>query len=1006
MKSRLLRTTLTLMFGASGLMLAACNDDGTIVEREPNIVIDDDSIDFGDVQVGTTVTRNILIRNDGDFPLSLTSVSRAEPFDESYDFEINQMSVVPGGAAQISIAFAPDVLGEKFARIRIQSNDPDEPVRELDIKGTGVTSSLVVDPQTVSFGNVVINTKKTVAVTLSNNSDVDARIEYRDSDSNNVRVCSGPADASVFCISLRDRQIGPDGTFELRAGESTTIDAQFAPTVVNSTERGNFTLSACDAADCKVTVSLDGTGIEQAFQCSPPEVDFGQVNPGSCTTQTVSCENVANEPVTVVDWGTGAASSDEFETSPAQVQVLTEGQSVDVDVTYCPQALGDDEGTLEIETDNPNPRLKFVTVDLIGTGGGPDIDVLPLQVNFGLVSLIAPARRTISIQNVGFTPLEVREIVVDTAGTGAFTAPGAAGGLLEPGEFLDITVEFQPVVEGAVESTLLIRSNDQDEPEVEVRVLGEGINLPPCQFQVSPAQLPFGVVERGRNLSRAFEIQNTGANDCLVTSARIVPGSDLEFSLPDGDINSLIIPPSSAATVRVQYSPDQLGDNTGQIEFSISSNTSPFNTVPLSGTGADASLLIVPNDLDFGTIGVGCAARAREVLVYNTGSSPATIESLNITGNTTAFEIVSYPTPLPAMPLTLAPGAQARFEVGFRADTLSSFAGAVEISGMFGGSPVTFIVSLQGAGSLDATQIDNFEQLGKPKVDILFVIDHTGSMGQEQAALATNFQAFIQFAIAQGLDYQLGVTTTDTNDEGGRLVHSAGTNAFGGAPSNKIVTQATLPSPEAVFADNVAARNLTGGGAADEAGFQAAYLALTSPVLFGHNAGFLRQDAVLSIVFVSDEPEQSPQGADFYINFFLSIKGFRNTNLFSASAVVGDTPGGCSGAGGNATAAPRYLEAVNRTGGVFQSICTNDWSRALEDLSTTAFGFKSRFFLTNQPVISTIEVYVDEVLLPNVSAGGTVNWSYDFGTNAVNFSPVATPEPGGLIRVEYTAECL
>jgi hypothetical protein len=91
---------------------------------------------------------------------------------------------------------------------------------------------------------------------------------------------------------------------------------------------------------------------------------------------------------------------------------------------------------------------------------------------------------------------------------------------------------------------------------------------------------------------------------------------------------------------------------------------------------------------------------------------------------------------------------------------------------------------------------------------------------------------------------------------------------------------------------------------------------------------------------------------------------------------------------------------------VFQSICTSDWSRALEDLSTTAFGFKSRFFLTNQPVINTIEVYIDGMLLPATSPGGTVNWSYDYGTNAINFSPFAVPEPGAMIRVEYTVECL
>jgi hypothetical protein len=41
-----------------------------------------------------------------------------------------------------------------------------------------------------------------------------------------------------------------------------------------------------------------------------------------------------------------------------------------------------------------------------------------------------------------------------------------------------------------------------------------------------------------------------------------------------------------------------------------------------------------------------------------------------------------------------------------------------------------------------------------------------------------------------------------------------------------------------------------------------------------------------------------------------------------------------------------------------------------------------------------------------VDPSGTVNWTYDYSTNSINFSPFSTPEPGAEIRVEYTVECL
>lgn len=50
------------------------------------------------------------------------------------------------------------------------------------------------------------------------------------------------------------------------------------------------------------------------------------------------------------------------------------------------------------------------------------------------------------------------------------------------------------------------------------------------------------------------------------------------------------------------------------------------------------------------------------------------------------------------------------------------------------------------------------------KVDILFVIDDSGSMGEEQAALAANFEVLVEQleSIEVGADYRIALTTTDS----------------------------------------------------------------------------------------------------------------------------------------------------------------------------------------------------------------------------------------------------
>ncbi len=1001
MRTTALWTPLTLSLVA--VLTAGCPDDaGTVAQLEPGLEVDPLIVDFGDVEIDSEKELRVAVKNPGE-GLLIYSVASGEPFDEAFSFQAGATEVGQNQTVFITVKFSPTSFGPKSAFLKVRPDPRFAALTEkvVELRGRGATADLMVTPQNLSFGNVVIQTNKLLAVTVKNVSTIPADVLF--ARETNVKFCGQQGtDNSTFCVAPTTKPLNAEGRFILAPDEETTLNVTFRPTVAGARERGVMSFQACPAC-AKVTVNMDGIGIEQGFVCNPASLDFGLVNPGSCTTRNVVCTNQANENVTVVTWGAlpgGTTSTDfTFETLAAPV-TLAEGDNIDVDVTYCPTDLGNDAGFLGIETDNQDPRRKYVSVTLAGNGGGPDIEVLPATLNFGQVSLIAPSRRTIIITNVGFAPLEVSNFTFGLGNNGPFTAPMAQADVLQVGETMPVTIEFQPRAEGPNTDTLIIRSNDTDETETTVTLIGEGVNLPPCSYEVAPQSLNFGVVERGRQTRRAFEIRNTGQNDCLVTGVRLVPEATApEFTLPDGDVMSLRIPAGSATTIPVGFSPTRSAAFAGRAEFSISSPTTPYSEVVLAGSGADAVLLITPNDLDFGLIGVGCNAREREVTIYNTGSSPAQITSIGLASpGSTAFTVRGLPAPLPASPLTLAPGGSASFRVGFRAAASSEYAAAVEINGSFNGMPVSYIVALEGEGAIDARQTDLFDQLGRPKADILFVIDNSGSMGEEQDGLSANLGVFLQFAQAQQIDYQIAVTTTDVEGgEDGRFV------PINGNPSDRIVRPTTQPSPEAVFAQNV---NVGTIGSANEQGLEAAYLALSNPLIFGHNAGFIREDAVLSVIIVSDEQDYSPNVVDFYINFLLSIKGFRNNNLFSLSAIVGDEVGGCTGPGGSADTGSRYIAAALRTGGVFQSICISDWSRALEDLSSSAFGFKSRFFLSNQPVVSSVRVTVDGVVVEAASAMGTINWAYEFSTNSINFTPFATPEPGAEITVEYVVECL
>ena len=283
--------------------------------------------------------------------------------------------------------------------------------------------------------------------------------------------------------------------------------------------------------------------------------------------------------------------------------------------------------------------------------------------------------------------------------------------------------------------------------------------------------------------------------------------------------------------------------------------------------------------------------------------------------------------------------------------------------------------------------------MGTAAGDILFVIDNSCSMSEEQAALGNNFGNFIGTLTQQNIDFQIGVTTTDVDSSGeqGRLVE----------PSGVRIVRPSTPNAASVLAANV---QLGTNGSYSEKGLEAAYLALSDPLINTHNAGFVRTGASLAVIVLSDEEDSSSRPLPFYESFFGSLKG--PSGRFAFHAIVGTRQPNCSGPGGRADYGARYIQVAQNSGGLVDSICNTTWGPTLDSLAAGGFGRQRQFVLSSAPVASTIAVLVDGVTVPSVSSGGTQHWSYSQSTNSVDFGAGAIPAASATIDVEYTVACL
>lgn len=103
----------------------------------PDIELPASTIDFGLVIVGDTLTMPVEIQNLGVFDtLRVTSVE-----SNNVAFSPNETSVTipPGSSRVVQLSYTPNVAQQDTGSLAVSSNDPDEPVVYLRLRGRGIT---------------------------------------------------------------------------------------------------------------------------------------------------------------------------------------------------------------------------------------------------------------------------------------------------------------------------------------------------------------------------------------------------------------------------------------------------------------------------------------------------------------------------------------------------------------------------------------------------------------------------------------------------------------------------------------------------------------------------------------------------------------------------------------------------------------------------------------------------------------------------------------------------
>lgn len=393
--------------------------------------------------------------------------------------------------------------------------------------------------------------------------------------------------------------------------------------------------------------------------------------------------------------------------------------------------------------------------------------------------------------------------------------------------------------------------------------------------------------------------------------------------------------------------------------------------------GMPADISASPGAVDFGEVAQQ-GDFGQTVIVTNVGEDKLTVTNVRIEP-ADAYGLVGV-LPTSAAPWILTADQWKPLDIHFRPIAGGAVNATVFIDSDDPDEP-TLAVPLQGLGVQLHT--DSFVQGSQTGgiADILFIVDNSGSMADKQVILGNSFGTFINWLVGANVDYRIAVTTTD-------MVDPAQSGRFTGA--TKIITPQT---PDAINTFKTNAQvGATGSG--DEKGLAAAYAALTPPLVNAENAGFLRPEARLFVVYVTDEEDSSPMSVQTYVDGFTAIKGGDPSRVYHA-AIAGPVPLGCFTFATSAVAGARYKQAVDATTGLFGSICETNFGVTLQNLAFEVSAASGEFFLTAVPQPTTLVITVNGQ--PQQAAW----WGYNAASNSIVFYPPNVPAAGAIVNIAY-----
>ena len=226
----------------------------------PRINFSKELFDFNNVKLGETQTKNLIIKNENDETLRITSIDstlfkengKSKGFHISLNKELVGGDIILEGTTDsliISISFTPMEIGEKEASLKIVSNSDKNPLQYIDLTGfayddNNTKPQALYSQDKIDFGNVKLGTKDEISFDIIAANDAGLIID-------SITVRRG----DFFNIL----NIEEGTSFNLTKDEKMTVNVEFE--AIEEKRVTDFIYVYSNDEEGRKTIRLSGTGV-------------------------------------------------------------------------------------------------------------------------------------------------------------------------------------------------------------------------------------------------------------------------------------------------------------------------------------------------------------------------------------------------------------------------------------------------------------------------------------------------------------------------------------------------------------------------------------------------------------------------------------------------------------------------------------------------------------------------------------------------------------------------